>query len=252
VTCTGATIPAAEAAAGGARFAPPATRRYTPSVLQGGEELPLAMRVAVVAVPLLAAIVLHEVAHGAVAYLRGDPTAARLGRLTLNPLRHLDPVGSILVPAVLLLVPRLLGTPAFVFGWARPVPVDVRRLRHPRRDGILVALAGPAANLVLAAASALLLVRLPAGGAGSLLELLRHMAAASLAINCVLAVFNLLPVPPLDGGRVLTAFLPPRPARALAGLEGIGLVVVLLVVFNFDVLPALVRPVMQLLLGLAR
>src|SRR5437867_12880002 len=117
--------------------------------------------VAIVAVPVLAAIVFHEVAHGAVAYACGDPTAARHGRLTLNPIPHIDPVGTVLLPAVLLLAPLLLGTPAVVFGWARPVPVDVRRLRHPRRDAVLVALAGPATNLVLATFSALALAALP-------------------------------------------------------------------------------------------
>src|SRR5712691_1177774 len=97
----------------------------------------------VAASPLVVAIVLHEVAHGVVAYACGDPTAARAGRLTLNPLRHVDPVGTVLLPALLLLAPLLFGTRPFVFGWAKPVPVDFRRLRHPRRDGLLVALAGP-------------------------------------------------------------------------------------------------------------
>jgi Zn-dependent protease len=215
------------------------------------DELSLVARIVIVGLPLLAAIVLHEVAHGAVAYLRGDPTAALAGRLTLNPLRHLDPFGSVVLPGLLLLAPRLLGTPSFVFGYARPVPVDVRRLRRPRRDGILVALAGPATNLVLAAASALVLAWLPPA-ASDLARGARQMAIASVAVNCLLAVFNLLPVPPLDGGRVLTALLAPAPARVLGRLEGVGLVVVLLVVFNFDVLPALVRPVLAFMFGLAR
>src|SRR2546427_3158756 len=108
-------------------------------------------RIAIFAVPVLAAIVFHEVAHGAVAYALGDPSAARHGRLTLNPLPHIDPFGTILLPALLLLAPLLFGTPAVVFGYARPVPVDVRRLRHPRRDAVLVALAGPGAHPLLPA-----------------------------------------------------------------------------------------------------
>src|SRR2546427_8444911 len=108
-------------------------------------------RIAIFAVPVLAAIVFHEVAHGAVAYALGDPSAARHGRLTLNPLPHIDPFGTILLPALLLLAPLLFGTPAVVFGYARPVPVDVRRLRHPRRDAVLVALAGPVTKPVLPA-----------------------------------------------------------------------------------------------------
>src|SRR5262245_32974653 len=122
---------------------------------------------AIVAVPVVAAIVLHEVAHGAVAYACGDPTAAERGRLTLNPLPHVDPVGTLLLPGILLLAPLLFGTPAVVFGWARPVPVDFARLRHPRRDTVLVALAGPVTNLVLATVSAFVLgavARTPAPG----------------------------------------------------------------------------------------
>src|SRR2546428_4767968 len=111
--------------------------------------------VAIVAVPILAAIVFHEVAHGAVAYACGDPTAARAGRLTLNPLPHIDPFGTVILPGLLLLLPRLLGTSGFVFGYARPVPVNFARLRRPRRDAILVAPAGPAAHPLPAAASAL-------------------------------------------------------------------------------------------------
>src|SRR5438093_319383 len=165
--------------------------------------------VAIVAVPILVAIVFHEVAHGAVAYACGDATAARAGRLTLNPLPHIDPFGTVILPGLLLLAPYLLGTRAFVFGYARPVPVDFRQLGHRRRDAVLVALAGPVTNLVLATASAFALGLLPPPQAATgAMNLLRDAAAASLSINCVLAVFNLLPLPPLDGGRVLTALLP--------------------------------------------
>jgi len=209
--------------------------------------------IAIVAVPILAAIVFHEVAHGAVAYAFGDPTAARLGRLTLNPLPHIDPFGTIILPAILLLTPLLLGTPTVIFGWAKPVPVDVRQLGHPRRDALLVALAGPAANLALAALSAVALGLLPHGGTPeSVASGLRQMAVASLSVNCVLAIFNLLPVPPLDGGRVLTALLPRAAARALARIEGVGFVIVLLVVMNSNLVSRLVRPVITFFLRLAR
>jgi Zn-dependent protease len=208
--------------------------------------------IAIVAVPILAAIVFHEVAHGAVAYAFGDPTAARLGRLTLNPLPHIDPFGTIILPAILLLTPLILGTPTVVFGWAKPVPVDVRRLGHPRRDGLLVALAGPATNLVLAALSAVALGLLPRGGTpASVASGLRQMAAASLSVNCVLAVFNLLPVPPLDGGRVMAALLPLPAARVLARIEGVGFIILLLVVMNSNLVSRLVRPVITFFLRLA-
>jgi Zn-dependent protease len=210
-------------------------------------------QIAIYAVPILAAIVFHEVAHGGIAYLLGDPTAARHGRLTLNPLPHIDPFGTIVLPGLLLLAPLLFGTPAFVFGYARPVPVDVRRLRRPRRDSVLVALAGPATNFGLAAVSALVLGWVPTASDPSALATgLRSMAAASLSINCLLGVFNLLPIPPLDGGRVLTALLPPARGQALRVLDGIGYVVVLLVLLNTSVVESLVRPVIAFFLQLAR
>jgi Zn-dependent protease len=192
------------------------------------------------------------VAHGAVAYVLGDPTAARHGRLTLNPIPHIDPVGTILLPGLLLLAPHILGTPAFVFGWAKPVPVDVRRLGHPRRDGVIVALAGPATNLLLAGASAIVLAVLPESTeAGTLSAGLAQMALASVWINCVLAVFNLIPVPPLDGGRLLTALLPASASRAVRRIEGVGFIVVLLVVMNTNLVGWLVRPVVGFYLRLA-
>ena len=209
--------------------------------------------VTILLVPVLAAIVFHEVAHGAVAYLLGDPTAARHGRLTLNPLPHVDPVGTVLLPGLLMLSPFLLGVRLPIFGWAKPVPVDYSRLRHPRRDAVLVALAGPGTNVALAALSAAVLAVLPRPEAGfGPLQALRLMAMASIQINCVLAVFNALPIPPLDGGRVLSALLPAGLARALARVEAIGFVIVLALVLNTDVLGTLVRPLLDLFLGWAR
>src|SRR5256885_2029508 len=190
----------------GALDGPPATfvahppaGRYTPAMVPG---VRVVAEVVIVAVPILVAVVFHEVAHGAVAYAFGDPTAARAGRLTLNPIPHIDPFGTVILPGLL----YVFTHGAFLFGYARPVPVDFRQLRHPRRDAVLVALAGPATNLVLATLSAFVLGMLPSPrvATGSM-NLLRDVAFASLTINCVLAVFNLIPVPPLDGGRVLTA-----------------------------------------------
>jgi len=209
-------------------------------------------RVAIVAVPLLVAVVLHEVAHGVVAYRCGDPTAARAGRLTLNPLPHVDPVGTLLVPGLLLATSLAFGSRPMFFGWAKPVPIDPRWFRRPRLDWLLVALAGPGTNLILAAASAVALGWLAGRaepGAGP--TFLSALVAQSVVINCVLAVFNLLPVPPLDGGRVLAAILPVAAAQRLRRIEGVGLVVVLLVVFNTGILSTLVRPVLALCQDLA-
>ena len=209
--------------------------------------------IAIVAVPLLAAIILHEVAHGAVAYLLGDPTAARHGRLTLNPIPHIDPMGTILVPGMLLLAARLLGTSPFVFGWAKPVPIDPRRFANPRRDSVLVAVAGPATNLLLAALSVVVLAALPEStDAGNRLVMgLGQMAIASVWVNTVLAVFNMLPVPPLDGGRLLTSLLPPSASQLMRAVEGIGFVVVLLIVWNTDWVGHLVRPIVDFLFRMA-
>ncbi len=196
---------------------------------------------AILAVPLLAAIIFHEVAHGAVAYLCGDPTAARAGRLTLNPIPHIDPIGSVVLPGLLL----LLNSP-FLFGYAKPVPIDPRYFHHPRRDEILVALAGPGTNLILAALSTLVLgLLITMGEPTSEPTLLQRMAATSIQVNCLLAVFNLLPIPPLDGGHLLSVFLPARSAKALRAIEGIGMVIVLLVVMNTPILGLLVTPVVH-------
>jgi Zn-dependent protease len=184
------------------------------------------------ALPVIIAVTFHEAAHGFVAHLLGDDTAWRLGRVSFNPLKHIDPVGTILLPGMLLLI----GSP-FLFGYAKPVPVNFRALRNPRRDMVLVAFAGPAMNITLAIVAALafhIVGYLPPGGARWLAANLRN----ALLINVVLAVFNMFPVPPLDGGRILLGVLPRALATPLARLEPYGIVI--LIAF-FIVLPLLGR-----------
>lgn len=177
--------------------------------------------VAIYAVPVIVAITLHEAAHGYVARFFGDDTAERAGRISLNPLRHVDPVGTIILPALL-----LLSHAGFVFGYAKPVPVNFGRLRHPRRDMIWVAAAGPGMNLLLATLS-VVLIAVPQALGHVPPPLLFEMLLASVEINLVLAVFNLLPIPPLDGGRVAVGLLPLPLARPLARLSRYGMLIVL-------------------------
>jgi Zn-dependent protease len=178
----------------------------------------------VVVIPVLLALTLHEVAHGRVARALGDRTAEAMGRLSLNPLKHVDPFGTVLMPGLLLAI----GSP-ILFGWAKPVPVDARHFRHPRRDMALVAAAGPGANLVMAISWTVLAGLAARGlfGAGALAAWLFEMGRFGLLFNVVLAVFNLVPIPPLDGGRVLVGVLPLGAARAVSRLEPYGLWIVM-------------------------
>ncbi|MDD2408654.1 MAG: site-2 protease family protein [Tepidiphilus sp.] len=184
------------------------------------------------ALPVLLAITLHEAAHGYVARAFGDPTAERAGRISLNPLRHVDPVGTLLVPLGILFLSLLTGAGALLFGWAKPVPVDPSRLRHPKRDMFWVAGAGPGINLAMALGWALLfklaLTFLPPFWAVPL----ARMADAGISINVALMVLNLLPLPPLDGGRMLVSVLPPRPAWALSRLEPYGIAILLVAMIS--------------------
>ena len=172
-------------------------------------------------IPLILAITLHEAAHGYAAKMLGDRTAAFLGRVSLNPLKHIDPVGTILIPLML----KLAGAP-FLFGYAKPVPVDFRNLKNPKKDMIWVALAGPASNMLQALIwGAMFYINLRIFNGAN--EFLSAMASAGMSWNLVLAIFNLFPIPPLDGGRILVGLLPYRHARTLSSLESYGIFIVI-------------------------
>ena len=193
--------------------------------------------VATAAVPMIFAITVHEVAHGWVALHLGDPTAKFAGRLTLNPIKHVDPLGTVIVPFAML----VMSSGTLAFGWAKPVPVAFHNLRRPRRDMVLVAAAGPGVNLAMALGWALLLSQLIAldPGLGLSADWIVRMCLIGVTINVLLAVFNMLPIPPLDGGRVLAGLLPPRFARALQQVEPFGFLIVLALLVTGVLLPLL-------------
>jgi Zn-dependent protease len=199
------------------------------------------LKLSIMLVPALMAVTFHELAHGFIADRCGDPTARLLGRLTINPLRHLDPIGT-------------LALLVFGFGWARAVPVNPDNLRRERRDMIWVALAGPGANLALALCCALLLrgaASLSGIAASSFLEPVSLMAAFGLYINVILALFNLLPIPPLDGGRVLVSLLPERLAAGVRRVEPFGLLLIVFLVFGTSLWQTLIGPLVFLIVALA-
>ena len=227
---------------------------------------------AIIALPVLVAITFHEAAHGFVADRLGDPTAKMMGRLTLNPLVHIDLFGTVLMPAMLYFIPFLLsGQPGLLFGYAKPVPVNFTNLRSPKKDMIWVAAAGPGTNFILALVSGLLLrmvltlepslqlYRFQLGGALEggvmthyiLLPIVK-MLEISVLINLVLMIFNLLPIPPLDGGRVMVGLLPERQANALSAVEPYGFMIILFLLFMdpFKTLHHVIGPIIFFFRGL--
>lgn len=201
---------------------------------------------AIYAIPVIFAITLHEAAHGYVARHFGDPTAWQLGRITLNPLKHVDPVGTILIPALL-----YISKAGFLFGWAKPVPVDFNRLRRPKQDMLWVAAAGPGANLAMALGWAVLLklaVILPQNPYSLPLA---EMSRAGIEVNAVLMLLNLLPIPPLDGGRIAVSLLPPGLAWRFARVERFGFVILLGLLF-FGGLSYILTPLLRSFLYLIK
>jgi Zn-dependent protease len=197
----------------------------------------IARQLIIAAIPILIAITFHEVAHGFVAHKLGDPTAKMMGRLTLNPIAHIDPVGTIIVPIMLFIFSK--GT--FIFGTAKPVPVNFHNLRHPRRDSALVSAAGPTMNVIIAFTSILLFIlvhKIPTQSIFStfvsqkIMIPLSIMLQYSISFNIFIAAFNLLPVPPLDGGRIVTSLLPMKHSYQFSKLEPYGILIVLALWFT--------------------
>lgn len=220
---------------------------------QALESINLIQQISLLVLPVLFAITGHEAAHGWMAQRLGDPTAQRLGRLSFNPLRHIDPMGTVIVPLATFLLPKLLGGSGFLFGWAKPVPVNWRNLRHPRRDMALVAAAGPAANLLMAIFWALI-IKLGLMLPGSAIWVVRPMVlmgSAGILINIILMALNLLPVLPLDGGRILFALLPDRAASLYGSIEPLGLIIVLLLLIS-GLLDKILYPMMDGIEALVR
>lgn len=198
------------------------------------------------ALPLLFAITLHEAAHGYVARRLGDDTAYLLGRVTLNPIKHIDIVGTLVVPVVILISSAAVGAGPFLFGWAKPVPVNFNRLRNPRSDMRYVAFAGPGANFFMAFlwAAVFKVLLFTQFNEPFFLE----MAKAGIVVNLVLAALNLLPILPLDGGRIVLSFLPAQMAYRFGQTERYGMIV-LVALLIFKVLPLLIGPVIELGVG---
>lgn len=212
--------------------------------------------ISVWALPLLFAITLHEAAHAWTAWKLGDNTAKKLGRVSFNPLTHIDPFGTVILPLIL-----LLSGSGFMFGYAKPVPVNFNQLNNPRRDGVLVALAGPGANIFLLIMAALLL-NVMALIPDFMSDWFRQNMINMIIINAILAVFNMLPIPPLDGGRVAVGILPYPLARPLSRLEPYGMLIILMALFiipiggryiglNLNIFQYIVMPPVEIMLGWA-
>jgi Zn-dependent protease len=213
-------------------------------------ELNLVQKISIFALPVLFAITLHEAAHGYAALKFGDRTAQMLGRISLNPLRHIDLVGTVIVPLSILLLSKLSGGAGILFGWAKPVPVNFGNLRHPKQDMLWVAAAGPGANLLMALLWAGMVKLALSVPASSLAMPLALMGAAGIFINAVLMALNLIPLPPLDGGRIAVSLLPPRLAYAMARIEPYGLFILLGLMF-LGILGILMWPLIQAIITLA-
>ncbi|MBN8770499.1 MAG: site-2 protease family protein [Thiobacillus sp.] len=217
-------------------------------------ELTLIQKIVVFALPVIFAITLHEAAHGYVARFFGDMTAAAAGRITANPLKHIDLVGTILVPLVILLTSKLLGGGMILFGWAKPVPVNFGRLRRPKQDMLWVALAGPGMNFIMAVFWALMIQLGHALGSSFVSAPLMLMGAAGVFINVILMALNLIPLPPLDGGRIAVSLLPVKQAMQFARLEPYGLFILLGLMFvpigGTTILGFVLWPLISVFIGL--
>lgn len=212
-------------------------------------ELSLIQKIAVFALPVIFAITLHEAAHGYVARFFGDMTAAAAGRITANPLKHIDLVGTIIVPLVILVSSKLLGGGMILFGWAKPVPVNFAQLRRPKQDMLWVAAAGPGMNFVMAVFWALMIQLGHALGSGFASAPLMLMGAAGVFINVILMALNLIPLPPLDGGRIAVSLLPMKQAMQFARLEPYGLFILLGLLFT-GILGTILWPLISLFIGI--
>lgn len=202
--------------------------------------------IAIYALPVILAITMHEAAHGYVAKHFGDFTAFNAGRISLNPARHIDPVGTILVPAVLFIISKMTMGAGFLFGWAKPVPVNFSNLRHPKQDMLWVAAAGPGANLLMAFFWALLIKLAMILPISEYTKPVILMSIAGIEINVILMVLNLLPLPPLDGGRMAVSLLPHRLAYPFSRIEPYGFMILLVLLIS-GVLGVIVWPMIKLI-----